>query len=76
MDPSTAGSSGSYTVLVSTTAKGKIKKTIRVNARYNASNQSVVLTFSRQKFHIQVSVTGVRAANGASMSSVFTRKVK
>ncbi len=70
MDPNSTGSSGNYTVRISSTAKGKVKKILGAFAQYNGSNNSVFLTFSKkQKFHIQLTIGGIRAANGAGLSS-------
>ena len=75
MDENTAGNSGNYTVLVSTTAKGKAKKSIAFFAQFNASNNSVTLTLSKkQKFHISMILNGgilsqSRAPLGNSVSA-------
>ncbi len=78
MDPNTAGSSGDYTVLVSTSAKAKAKKSLGFSTSYNSSNNSVTLSFSKkQKFHISVVVNGgIHAQNGAPFGSTVTRFVK
>ena len=77
MNPNSIGNSGNYIVKVSSSAKGKAKKSIGVLAHYGGSNNSVTLTLSKkQKFHIQVTVSGLFAANGAPLGSAFTRMVK
>ncbi|MGO9469526.1 MAG: CARDB domain-containing protein, partial [Isosphaeraceae bacterium] len=77
MNPNSAGNSGNYIVKVSSSAKGKATKSLGILAHYNGSNNSVTLTLSKtQKFHIEVTVSGLFAANGARMGSAFTRMVQ
>ncbi len=68
LDPGDAGNAGHYTVRFSKTTRGKINKVLGgVAAQYNATNNSVTLRLPKpQKFHIQVTFDGVRAATGAT----------
>src|SRR5262245_12666550 len=46
LDPNTAGNPGNYGVKVSTSARGPVRKSIGVFARYNAAHNSVTLQLS------------------------------